>query len=64
MKLEVVSTLKDGLQLLKENPKILVPLTASVVLWLLVVVSSYSIGLEYDTTGGLQQILHCQERHV
>ena len=57
MKLEVVSTLKDGLQLLKENPKILVPLTASVVLWLLVVVSSYSIGLEYDTTEELLKAL-------
>jgi len=57
MKLEVVSTLKDGLQLLKENPKILVPLTASVVLWLLVVVSSYSIGLEHDTTEELLKAL-------
>jgi len=57
MKLEVVSTLKDGLQLLKENPKILVPLTASVGLWLLVVVSSYSIGLEHDTTEELLKVL-------
>ncbi len=58
MKLEVVSTLKDGLQLLKENPKILVPLTASVVLWLLVVVSSYGIlELEYDTTEELLKAL-------
>ena len=58
MKLEVVSTLKDGLHFLKENPKILVPLTASVVLWLLVTVVSYGIlELEYYDTAELLNAL-------
>ncbi len=58
MKLDVVSTLKEGLQLLKENPKILVPLAVSVVLWLLVVVASYGIlGLEYYDTAELLNAL-------
>jgi len=58
MKLDVVSTLKDGLQLLKENPKILVPLMASIALWLLVVVASYDIlGLEYYDTAELLNAL-------
>jgi hypothetical protein len=57
MKLDVVSTLKDGLHFLKENPKILVPLAVSVVLWLLVVVASYSIGLEYYDTAELLNAL-------